>query len=136
MGRLDELLHPSDQRTILLAIGAADRRSSIALHVHVEATCRYPEARARQLLHALKIGRPHRRSGVLLLLLVEERRCVVVVDAPVQPVERTSVWQDVVNHLTIDLRHGKMGQGIADALNRFSHILAGHFPGRGIEVHG
>jgi uncharacterized membrane protein len=33
-----------------------------------------------------------------------------------------------MNRLTIDLLHGKLGQGVADGITRLSHILAGHFP--------
>jgi uncharacterized membrane protein len=43
------------------------------------------------------------------------------------------VWRDVLNRLTMDLLHGKLGEGTADAVTRFSHIIAGHFP-RAAEV--
>ena len=121
------LLHANDQSKIAAAIDAAEQRTSVEFHVHVEATSRYPEARARDLLR-MAIARGHRRQGMLLYLLAHERRCYVVTDEQIRPLEGTRLWRDVVNRLVLDLLHGKLGDGVADAVGRFSHIVAGHFP--------
>lgn len=126
--RPEELLYPNDLKTISSAVEAARARTWIALQMHVEMSCSYPEARAQQLLRVLKVARTDRRDGVLFFLLVDERRCFVVVDERLRALESTRVWQDVMNHLTIDLRLGKIGQGMADAITRLSYILAGHYP--------
>jgi hypothetical protein len=126
--KLDLLLHPVDQRAIRSAVEDAERRTSVEINVHVETTSRYPEARALALFRRLKTMRAGRRIGVLMYLLVQERRCFLVVDEPVRALEGTRVWSDVTNRLTIDLLHGKIGQGVSDAITRFSHILAGHYP--------
>jgi uncharacterized membrane protein len=121
------LLHANDQDKIAAAIDAAEQRTSVEFHVHVEATSRYPEARARDLLR-MAVARGHRRHAMLLYLLAHERRCYVATDETVRPLEGTRVWRDVVNRLILDLLHGKLGDGVADAVGRFSHIIAGHFP--------
>jgi uncharacterized membrane protein len=126
--RLEELLYPADQIVIRSALESAAQRTSVEFNVHVEDTCRYPEARALGLFRTLQAARAGRRHGVLLFLLSNQRHCLIVVDEAVRPLEGTRVWRDVANRLTIDLLHGKIGQGVADAVTRFSHILAGHFP--------
>lgn len=127
------LLNPNDQIKIAAAVEAAEQRTMVDFHVHVEATSRYPEARARDLLRAA-IARPHRRHTMLLYLLAHERRCYVVTDEALRPLEGTRVWRDVLNRLILDLLHGKLGDGVSDAVGRFSHIAAGHFPGDVVEV--
>jgi uncharacterized membrane protein len=122
------LLHPQDQEKIAAAVEAAERRTSVQFHVHVEASSRYPEARAHDLLRAA-ITRSPRRNTMVLYLLAHERRCYVVTDLALRPLEGARVWRDVVNRLMLDLLHGKLGEGMADAVGRFSHIVAGHFPG-------
>ncbi len=125
------LMHPQDQEKIAAAVEAAEQRTSVHFHVHVEATSRYPEARAHDLLRAA-ITRAPRHNSMLLYMLAHERRCYVVTDLALRPLEGTRVWRDVLNRLMLDLLHGKLGEGMADAVGRFSHIVAGHFPGTGI----
>ena len=127
------LLQPNDQIKIAAALDAAEQRAAVDFHVHVEATSRLPEARARDLLRQAS-KRPHRAHAMLLYLLAHERRCYVVTDEALRPLESTRVWRDVVNRLVLDLLHGKLGDGMADAVGRFSHIVAGHFPGVDVEV--
>jgi uncharacterized membrane protein len=122
---IEELLvTPDAHAKIAAAVEAAEQRASVEIHVHVEATSRYPEARALDLLR--KAGA--RRPAMLLYLLTHERRCFVVTDKTLRPLEGTRVWRDVANRLMLDLLHGKFGDGMADAVGRFSHIAGGHFP--------
>ncbi|HEY2743710.1 MAG TPA: TPM domain-containing protein [Polyangia bacterium] len=122
------LLHPLDQEKIAAAVEAAERRTSVQFHVHIEATSRYPEARAHDLLRAA-LTRSPRRNSMVLYLLAHERRAFIVTDLALRPLESTRVWRDVLNRLMLDLLHGKLGDGMADAVGRFSHIVGGHFPG-------
>ena len=127
------LLHPNDQIKIAAAVDAAEQRTSVDFHVHVEATSRLPEARARDFLRQAS-KRPHRAHGMVIYLLAHERRCYIATDEALRPLEGTRPWRDVVNHLVLDLLHGKLGDGMADAVGRFSHIVAGHFPAVALEV--
>ncbi len=122
------LLSPNDHAKIASAIAAAEQRASFDLHVFVEATSRYPEARARDLLRTESAVRGSRRPALLLYLLAHDRRCWLVTDDTLRPLEGTRVWRDVANRLMLDLLHGKLGDGMADAISRFSHIVGGHFP--------
>ncbi len=122
------LLTPGDQAKIVAAVRAAGQRASVEMHVHVEATSRLPEARARDLLRGATAVSGGRRPTMLLYLLAHDRRCYVVTDQELRPLEGTRVWRDVANRLTLDLLHGKLGDGMSDAVNRFSHIVGGHFP--------
>ncbi|MCU1278323.1 MAG: hypothetical protein JWM53_1869 [bacterium] len=121
------LLTPDDHAKIVAAVQAAEQRASVDIHVHVEATSRYPEGRASDLLRGATAARAGRHA-MLLYLLAHERRCFVVTDKTLRPLEGTRVWRDVANRLMLDLLHGKIGDGMSDAVGRFSHIVGGHFP--------
>jgi uncharacterized membrane protein len=102
--------------------------------IHIEGTARYPEARARDLARAAALTRSDSHHFLFVYLLTHDRRCLVVVSDTIRPLQGTRVWVDVINRLTIDLLHGKVGQGVADAITRLSYILAGHFPAE--DAHG
>jgi uncharacterized membrane protein len=121
------LLLPNDEIRVAQAVQAAEARTSVEFHVCIEATNRLPEARAFAFLRT-STARGGRRQRMLLYLLAHDRRCVVVTDPALQPLATTRVWRDVENRLTLDVLHGKLGEGMADAINRFSYIVAGHFP--------
>jgi uncharacterized membrane protein len=121
------LLLPNDEGTIASAVETAEGRTSVEFHVCVEATSRYPEARAHALLRDAT-ARGGRRQRMLLYLLAQDRRCYIATDPALRPLESTRVWRDVETRLTLDVLHGRLGEGMASAINRFSHIVAGHFP--------
>jgi uncharacterized membrane protein len=122
------LLTPDAQAKIAAAIEAAQERASVEFHVHVEATSRYPEARAEARAGDLLRAVSARRPAMLLYLLTHERRCYIATDKTLRPLEGARLWRDVADRLTLDLLHGKFGDGLADAVGRFSHIVGGHFP--------
>ena len=53
---------------------------------------------------------------------------MLVIDPALRALASTRVWRDVENRLTLDILAGKLADGIADAIQRFSYIAAGHFP--------
>lgn len=122
------LLQSNDQTKLAAAVEAAERRTAVEFHVRVEATSRDPDERAYELF-GVAAARSRRRHCVLLYLAAHDRRWFVVTDEALRPLASTRVWRDVGNRLTLDLLHGKAGDGLADAIGRFSHIVAGHFPG-------
>jgi uncharacterized membrane protein len=124
----DRVLHPYDQELIRGAIIAAERRAAVEVVLHVESSSRYPEARAVDLARAFGLTRSDPRHFLFVYLAGQDRRCAVVADEEIRPLQGSRVWSDVINRLTIDLIHGKVGQGVADAITRLSYILAGHFP--------
>jgi uncharacterized membrane protein len=124
----DKLLHPYDQEIIRGAVTAAEQRAAVEVALHVEPSTRFLEARATDLARALRLVRSDPRHLLFVYLAAHDRRCVVIADEAIRPLQATRVWSDVINRLTIDLLHGRLGQGVADAVTRLSHILAGHFP--------
>ena len=121
------LLLPNDAGQIASAVETAEERTSVEFHVCVEATSRYPEARAHALLREAT-ARGGRRQRMLLYLLAHDQRCYIATDPALRPLESTRVWRDVETRLTLDVLHGRLGEGMAAAINRFSYIVAGHFP--------
>jgi uncharacterized membrane protein len=121
------VLLPNEVNRIFAAVAAAEQRTTVEFHVVVETTSPSPSARAHELLRS-STARGGRRQRMLLLLLAHDRRCCVVTDSALRPLESTRVWRDVEHRLTLDVLHGKLAEGLADAINRFSHIVGGHFP--------
>jgi uncharacterized membrane protein len=118
---------PNDEGRIAAAVQAAEDRTCVEFHVWVEATAREPDTRAHALLRA-STARGGRRQRMLIYFLAHDRRCYLATDPPLHPIATTRVWRDVENRLTLDILGGRVGEGLADAINRFSHIVAGHFP--------
>jgi uncharacterized membrane protein len=121
------LLLPNDEGIVASAVATAEERTTVEFHVCVEATSRYPEARAYTLLREAT-ARGGRRQRMLLYLLAEDRRCYIATDPALRPLQSTRAWRDVETRLTLDVLHGRLGEAMANAINRFSHIVAGHFP--------
>ncbi len=126
--QLDRLLHPHDQRKILSAVEAAERRTSAEFKVHVEGSARHPHARAHELFRRLKVERTDEDNGILLFLTVHDRHCLIVAGHGLQQMQTSRAWHDIVHRLMVDLRHGQIGQGVADAIMRLSLHLAARFP--------
>jgi len=121
------LMLPNDEARIVAAIQEGEDRTTAEFHVCVEATSRDPFGRAGVLL-AAATARGGRRQRILFLLLTHERRCIVVTDPALRVLTTTRVWRDVENKLTLDVLHGRLAEGTADAIHRLSFIAAGHFP--------
>jgi len=121
------VLLPNDEARIIAAIQDGESRTTVEFHVCVEATSREPEARAHALLSGAT-ARGGRRQRVLFYVLAHDRRCCIVFDPALRPLATTRVWRDVEQRLTLDVLHGRVADGTADAIHRFSYIVGGHFP--------
>ncbi len=66
------------------------------------------------------------RTGVLLFIALFEHRVQVLVDEGIRRRVEESVWDQVIDNLTRDLKSGKRGETIQRAVEELGRILAQH----------
>lgn len=68
------------------------------------------------------------RTGVLLYLSLKEHRADIVADEAIAAKVSADVWGDAMAALIEQVRAGRPGQGMADAVSQMGVVLAEHFP--------
>lgn len=84
--------------------------------------------RATELFRAACLGRTKRRTAVLLYLSLAERRAEIVVDEGIHGKVDPSEWGDAMAALVREVRAGRPGEGMAQAVERIGKVLAAHVP--------
>jgi putative membrane protein len=86
--------------------------------------------RARALDH-FRVGAEHRTTagtGVLLYLSVAEHRAEIIADAAIHAAVPAERWGDIMADLVAEVRAGRAGDGLAEAVTAIGAILGEHFP--------
>ncbi|SKB48758.1 TPM domain-containing protein [Sphingopyxis flava] len=68
------------------------------------------------------------RTGVLLYVSLREHRADIVADDAIAAKVAPAVWGDAMEALIEQVRQGKPGAGMAEAVRRMGIVLAEHFP--------
>ena len=68
------------------------------------------------------------RTGVLLYLSMREHRAEIVADESIAGIVTPEVWGDAMLALIKQVRAGRPGEGMADAVRQMGVVLAEHFP--------
>jgi len=68
------------------------------------------------------------RTGVLLYVSLREHRADIVADEAIAARVAPEVWGDAMEALIEQVRQGKPGAGMAEAVRRMGIVLAEHFP--------
>lgn len=68
------------------------------------------------------------RTGVLLYLSMREHRAEIVADEAIASKVAPEVWGDAMIALIDNLREGRPGEGMAEAVRQMGVVLAEHFP--------
>jgi putative membrane protein len=84
--------------------------------------------RATELFRAACLGRTKRKTAVLLYLSLAERRAEIVVDEAILAKVDPSEWGDAMAALVGEVRAGRPGEGMAQAVERIGKVLAAHVP--------
>jgi putative membrane protein len=112
--------------TALALSHAALRRYVVPSPLLAEAARRH--ARAQFLAHGVHLT--ERRTGVLIYVALIDRRVEIVADAGIHSKVGDAVWQELAREVTSAARHGRLVDGIINAVNRAGAVLAAHFPPR------
>ncbi len=78
-----------------------------------------------------KVGaerRTHGRTGILIYLSLAEHRAEIVADEAIAVKVDASVWGDALAAMLVELKAGRMADGLVAAVERVGAVLAQHFP--------
>jgi putative membrane protein len=85
----------------------------------------------REAVRAFRIGiesRTRAATGVLIYLSLAEHRAEIVADAAINTHVQPGDWGDAMAALTADVRDGRPGDGIVEAVEMVGALIARHFP--------
>lgn len=85
-------------------------------------------ARAVELFKVGTEAKTLGRTGVLLYVSLREHRADIVADEAIAARVAPEVWGDAMEALIEQVRQGKPGAGMAEAVRRMGIVLAEHFP--------
>ena len=78
-----------------------------------------------------KVGaerRTHGRTGILIYLSMREHRAEIVADAAIAGLVAPEVWGEAMAAMLVELKQGKVADGMIAAVERVGAVLAQHFP--------
>jgi len=82
-------------------------------------------------LAAFRIGAERRttgRTGILIYLSLAERRAEIIADETIAGKVGAEVWGDALAAMLIELKAGRMADGLIAAVGKVGGVLAAHFP--------
>ncbi|QUL38227.1 TPM domain-containing protein [Erythrobacter sp. JK5] len=88
-----------------------------------------------QAIKHFKVGaerRTHGRTGVLIYLSMKEHRAEIVADEPIAAKVDPEVWGEAMADMLVEIKDGKIAEGMAAGVRDVGFVLAQHFP-RGAE---
>lgn len=91
---------------------------------------KHARVRERAVAH-FKVGaerRTHGRTGVLLYLSMREHRAEIVADEAIASMVPAEVWGEAMADMLAEIRHGRIGEGLAAGIRDVGKVLAEHFP--------
>ena len=84
--------------------------------------------RAISIFKAAAERRTIGRTGILIYLSMAERRAEIVADEAITKVTTPEIWGDAMAALLIEVKQGRIGDGLVAAIDRVGAVLAEHFP--------
>lgn len=78
-----------------------------------------------------KVGaerRTHGRTGVLIYLSMKEHRAEIVADRPIAEKVPAEVWGEAMVDMLVEIKQGRVAEGMAAGVRDVGRVLAGHFP--------
>lgn len=84
--------------------------------------------RAIQIFKAAAERRTLGRTGILIYVSLGEHRAEIVADEAIAKVTTAECWGEAMEALLVEVKAGRIGEGIAAAVDRVGVVLAGHFP--------
>lgn len=84
--------------------------------------------RAVTLFRTAAEARTVRRTGILIYLSLAERRAEIVADSAISTKVDAAVWGEAMAAMLQEVRAGRIGEGMARAVERVGAVLAEHLP--------
>jgi putative membrane protein len=84
--------------------------------------------RAVSIFKAAAERRTIGRTGILIYLSMAERRAEIVADEAITKVTSPETWGEAMAALLVEVREGRVGDGMVAAIEHVGVVLAEHFP--------
>lgn len=84
--------------------------------------------RAIAIFQAAAAGRTAGKTGILIYLSLAERRAEIVADEAILKLTDEHSWGEAMTALLVEVREGKVAEGICAAIERVGTVLSQHFP--------
>ena len=84
--------------------------------------------RAVSIFKAAAERRTAGRTGILIYLSMAERRAEIIGDEAITKVTTPETWGEAMASLLVEVKDGRVGDGIVAAVERVGSVLAEHFP--------
>ena len=84
--------------------------------------------RAVSIFKAAAERRTAGRTGILIYLSMAERRAEIIGDEAITKVATPETWGEAMASLLVEVKDGRVGDGIVAAVERVGSVLAEHFP--------
>ena len=84
--------------------------------------------RAVSIFKAAAERRTAGRTGILIYLSMAERRAEIIGDEAITKVTTPETWGEAMTALLMDVKEGRVADGIVAAVERVGVVLAEHFP--------
>ena len=125
----DQFLDAAGRERVREAIGAAERRTSGELRVHLEDHIEEDVLdHAAYVFEELGMHRTRERNGVLVYVAVADRRVAVLGDAGINEKVPEGFWTDVVGLLKLHFAAGRHAEGLVEAVHQIGEKLSSYFP--------
>lgn len=85
-------------------------------------------SRAVAIFKAAAERRTTGRTGILIYLSMAERRAEIIGDEAITKVTTPETWGEAMTALLVEVKQGRIGDGIVAAIERVGVVLAEHFP--------
>ena len=125
----EDFLTPAERDRVKSAIGAAEKRTSGEIRVHLEDHIEDDVLdHAAFIFEELGMHRTRDRNGVLIYLSVADRKVAVVGDAGINAAVPEGFWTDVVGVLKLHLAAGRHADGLCEVVHLVGEKLVSYFP--------
>jgi putative membrane protein len=84
--------------------------------------------RAIAIFKAAAERRTAGRTGILIYLSMAERRAEIIGDSAITSATKPETWGEAMAALLVDVREGRVADGIVAAIEQVGTVLAEHFP--------
>ncbi len=85
----------------------------------------------QRAISLFKVGaerRTHGRTGVLIYISMREHRAEIVADEPIAIKVPAEIWGDAMADMLVEIRQGRIAEGMVAGVRDVGQILAEHFP--------
>jgi len=123
-------LNDAEQKVVVDAIRAAEKRTSGEIRVFIESKCSYvsPLDRAVEIFHGLKMDRTEDRNGVLLYMAYKDRQLAIYGDKGIHEKVGSAFWDEEVKKILHSFRQTGYVDGLVHIITEIGDALVSYFP--------